>query len=574
MPEMRVLVANRGEIAVRVMRTCREMGIPTVAVYSDVDRDAFHVEMADDAYHIGPPAPAESYLNVGRILDVAQRAGATAVHPGYGFLAENAAFARAVEEAGLSFVGPPPEAMEMMGDKVTARKTARLVGAPMVPGTLDPVTPEEAQKEAERIGYPMVVKAAFGGGGKGMRLVRAPQELAGAVERSAREAKAYFGRPEVYLERYIEHAHHVEAQILADRHGNMSFLGERDCTLQRRYQKLVEETPSPVVNTSLRVQIGEAALAIAGACGYQNAGTVEFLVDQDGSFYFMEMNTRLQVEHPVTELCDGLDLVRLQLLVAMGERVEVEPEPRGHAIECRINAEDPHRDFLPGPGLITGWQPPGGPFVRLDTGVAEGRRVAGDYDSLFAKLVVWGEDRELARRRMLRALDEFEVEGIPTTLPFHRWVLRTEEYIQATADTRWVERALEAGEFAPPGEPQAEGSASSAPLRPVHLVVEVDGHRVPVKVWGDDVRTAPPAPNAGGSNAQGLAGVIAAPMQGTILDVKVLPGQRVAAGDVVAILEAMKMENHIAATVEGTVSEIAVSRGEVVETGQPLVVIE
>jgi acetyl-CoA/propionyl-CoA carboxylase biotin carboxyl carrier protein len=574
--DMRMLVANRGEIAVRVFRTCREMGIPTLAVYSEAERDALHVEMADDAYLLGPASPAESYLNIPKILEAAKRGKATAVHPGYGFLAENADFSRAVRDAGLTFIGPPPEAMAMMGDKVTARKTAKRVGAPMVPGTLDPVTPEQAKQEAERIGYPMVVKAAFGGGGKGMRLVRTPEELGQAVERSAREAKAYFGRPEVYIERMVERAHHVEAQILADRHGNVSFLGERDCTLQRRYQKLVEESPSPVVNPDQRARIGEAAVAIAKACGYENAGTVEFLVDEDGSFYFMEMNTRLQVEHPVTELCDGLDLVRLQLLVAMGERIEVAPEPRGHAIECRLNAEDPARDFLPGPGLITKFRPPGGPFVRLDAGVAEGRRVVGDYDSLFGKLIAWGEDREIARRRMLRALDEFEVEGIPTTIPFHRWVLQTEEFRQATAHTKWVEEALETGAFAPAAAATAEGSDAderAARGAPVHLMVEVDGHRVPVRLWGDHVRTPPPAP-VGGSHAHGGAGFVTAPMQGTILDVKVAEGQTVAVGDVVAILEAMKMENHIAATVEGTVSEVVVKKGQVVETGQPLVVIE
>ncbi|HEX9234659.1 MAG TPA: biotin carboxylase N-terminal domain-containing protein, partial [Actinomycetota bacterium] len=482
MADQRVLVANRGEIAVRVMRTCQEMGIPTVAVYSDVDRDALHVEMADDAYHIGPPAPAESYLNVDRILDAAWQAQATMIHPGYGFLAENADFARAVGDAGLIFVGPPAQAMVAMGDKVSARRTAEKVGAPTIPGTLDPVGPAEAADEAARIGFPMVVKAAFGGGGKGMRLVRSAGELAEAVERSAREARAYFGRPEVYLERYIERAHHVEAQVLADSHGDVSFLGERDCTLQRRYQKLVEESPSPVVDDGLRSRIAEAAVAIAAEVGYVNAGTLEFLVDDEGSFYFMEMNTRLQVEHPVTELCDGIDLVRLQLLVAMGERIELSPQPRGHAIECRINAEDPFREFLPGPGLITSLRPPGGPFVRLDSGVTEGRRVPGDYDSLVAKLVVWGEDREVARRRMIRALDEFLVEGIPTTIPFHRWVLETPEFREATADTRWVERALDDGAMERPAAQEVPTMAQARSEPPLRLTVEVEGHRVPVRV--------------------------------------------------------------------------------------------
>ncbi|HJP66799.1 MAG TPA: biotin carboxylase N-terminal domain-containing protein, partial [Actinomycetota bacterium] len=536
---------------------------------------ALHVDLADDAYHLGPATPSQSYLNIEKILDVAWQSQATAVHPGYGFLAENAEFARAVGDAGLDFVGPPARAMVAMGDKVTARHVAERVGAPTVPGTQDPVDAGQAIKESDRIGFPLVVKAAFGGGGKGMRLVRAPGELADAVERSAREAKAYFGRPEVYLERYIERAHHVEAQILADEHGNVSFLGERDCTLQRRYQKLVEETPSPVVDDALRARIAESALAIAKEVGYVNAGTLEFLVDQSGEFYFMEMNTRLQVEHPVTELCDGVDLVRLQLLVALGERVELSPEPRGHAIECRINAEDPFRDFLPGPGLVTGFRPPTGPFVRLDAGVTEGRRVVGDYDSLFAKLIVWGEDREIARRRMLRALDEFEVEGIPTTIPFHQWVLQTPEFRDATADTRWVERALEEGGLKPPeGEPAEIGTSPHA-RPPLHLNVEVDGHRVPIRVWGEDARMAPPAPpSSAGLHGGHMAGMVAAPMQGTILDVKVVAGQSVEAGDVICILEAMKMENHIAATQAGTVAEVSVQKGDVVESGQPLVVIE
>jgi len=576
MPDARVLIANRGEIAVRVMRTCREMGLPTVAVYSDADREALFVEMADDAYHLGPASPSESYLNVPRILDAARRSKATLVHPGYGFLAENAEFARAVADAGLTFVGPPPEAMTLMGDKAAARRTAESVGAPTVPGTSEPVTRDQARTVADKIGFPLVVKAAHGGGGKGMHLVDAPQDLANAMDRSAREARAYFGRPEVYLERYVSRAHHVEAQIVADRHGHVSFLGERDCSLQRRYQKLVEESPSPVVDERTRKRIGKAAVSIARAAAYVNAGTVEFLVGEDGHFYFMEMNARLQVEHPVTEMVTGLDLVRLQLLVALGEGVEVEPRSHGHAIECRINAEDPYRDFLPGPGLVTAYRPPGGPFVRLDSGVAEGRRVAGDYDSLIAKLVVWGEDRENARRRMLRALDEFVVEGIPTTMPFHRWVLDTEEFRTAAVHTKWVEEALAAGGLKPPEETAASAGGGSGPTGPVRLLVEVDGHRVPVNVWGEEVKTPPPPPTLTfhGHAAVAAGEVIAAPMQGTILQVLVEPGQDVDAGQTVCILEAMKMENHIVATREGTVVEVAVSKGDVVDTGQPLAVIE
>jgi acetyl-CoA/propionyl-CoA carboxylase biotin carboxyl carrier protein len=574
-PEPKVLVANRGEIAVRVIRTCREMGIPVVAVYSDADRESLHVELADEAYHLGPAAPLESYLNVARILEVARKARATMVHPGYGFLAENAAFARAVARAGLTFVGPPPEAMEAMGDKVAARRTARSVGAPTVPGTLDPVGPEEALREAERVGLPVVVKAAHGGGGKGMRVVRTPEELGPAVERCAREAASYFGRPEVYLERYLDRVHHVEAQVLADAHGHLSFLGERDCSSQRRHQKLVEESPSPVVDEALRTRIGEAALAIARAVGYVNAGTVEFLVDEDGRFYFIEMNTRLQVEHPVTEMVAGLDLVRLQLLVALGERVEVAPSPRGHAIECRINAEDPARDFLPGPGTVTRYRPPEGPFVRVDSGIEEGRRIPGEYDSLVAKLVTWGEDRERARRRMLRALDEFVAEGVPTTIPFHRWLLDTEEFRAGRVHTRFVEAARAGGPFRPPPAPPPAAPGRPAP-RPVRLVVEVDGRRVPVTIWDDGQRTPPRPVEAGGRPHSGADGgeVVAAPMQGTILSVLVKPGQRIAAGQTICILEAMKMENHIQAHREGTVTSVAVSRGDVVEAGQPLAVIE
>jgi acetyl-CoA/propionyl-CoA/long-chain acyl-CoA carboxylase, biotin carboxylase, biotin carboxyl carrier protein len=575
MAETRVLIANRGEIAVRVIRTCREMGIPTIAVYSDADREALFVEMADDAYHLGPARPSESYLNIPKILEAARRSRATLVHPGYGFLAENSEFARAVAEAGLTFVGPPPEAMTLMGDKAAARRTAESVGAPTIPGTLDPITSERAPTEADRIGFPIVVKAAFGGGGKGMHLVETPERLPAAVERSSREAGAYFGRPEVYLERYITRAHHVEAQIVADRHGHVSFLGERDCSLQRRYQKLVEESPSPAVDEHLRARIGEAAVAIAGAAGYVNAGTVEFLVAEDGSFYFIEMNARLQVEHPVTEMVTGVDLVRLQLMVALGEDVEVDPQPRGHAIECRINAEDPYRDFLPGPGMITTYRPPGGPFVRLDSGVAEGRRVVGAYDSLMAKLIAWGEDRENARRRMLRALDEFVVEGVPTTMPFHRWALDTEEFRTGAIHTKWVEEALAAGGLKPPEEVAGMAGGGPSSAGPIRLLVEVDGHRVPVNVWGGDVQSPPPplTMTAHGHASEG-GEVIAAPMQGTILQVLVAAGQEVEAGQTVCILEAMKMENHIVATREGTVAEVAVSKGDVVDTGQPLAFLD
>jgi acetyl-CoA/propionyl-CoA carboxylase biotin carboxyl carrier protein len=577
--KLRVLVANRGEIAVRVIRTCRELGIPTVAVYSDADRDALHVELADRAYRIGPPPPTQSYLNVTAILDAAAKGKATAVHPGYGFLAENPDFARACADAGLTFIGPPPEAMEVMGDKAAARRAAERIGVPVIPGISDPIGAEEALKIAGRIGYPLAVKAAFGGGGRGMQLVEDPGRLQEAVERSAREAQSYFGRPEVYLERYITRAHHVEAQIIADTRGNYSFLGERDCTLQRRYQKLIEESPSPVVDKDLRTRIGEAALAVAKEAGYVNAGTVEFLVDDDRSFYFLEMNTRLQVEHPVTEMVAGVDLVRLQIEVALGEKVDLTPDLRGHAIECRINAEDPARGFTPGPGLVSRFRPPTGPFVRVDAGITEGRAIPGDYDSLFCKLVVWGENREAARRRMLRALDEFEVEGVPTTIPFYRWVLDTLTFIEASHTTKWVERALADGHVPPEvmaeektrlEPPPGAGPASAAS----RVVVEVNGRRIPVRVWGEDLPSAPapPAGDSHGIHAHGTDSV-AAPMQGTILKVMVEEGQEIRAGEVICILEAMKMENHVTAAHDGRIRQVSIKPGDVVETGQVLVTL-
>ena len=573
MTEPRILIANRGEIAVRVIRTCRELGIPAVAVYSDADRDALHVQMADRAQRLGPPAPADSYLNIPALLEAARASGATMVHPGYGFLAENPDFARACAETGLTFIGPPPEAMDRMGDKAAARRAAEQVGVPVIPGISEPVTAAEALDVAGAIGFPLAVKAAHGGGGRGMHLVERAEDLEDAVNRSAREAQAYFGRPEVYLERYITRAHHVEAQIMADGRGNISFLGERDCTIQRRYQKLIEESPSPVVDADLRSRLGEAATAVAKAAGYVNAGTVEFLVDDDGAFWFLEVNARLQVEHPVTELVTGLDLVRLQIEVAMGEKVDLSPDLRGHAIECRLNAEDPANDFLPGPGLVRRLRLPAGPFVRVDAGVTEGGVIPGDYDSLFAKLLAWAPDRESARRRMLRALGDLEVEGIPTTVPFHRWVLQTLTFREGSHDTKWVERALAAGAFPPPKEETVE-TEETEETPTATVVVEVSGRRIPVRVWGDALPTRPTPPPAAQHHHRHGHGTIASPMQGTILTVLVKEVQEIKAGDVVCVLEAMKMENHIAATLDGTVSELAVKAGDIVQSGQTLLVIE
>jgi acetyl-CoA/propionyl-CoA carboxylase biotin carboxyl carrier protein len=570
----RILVANRGEIAVRIIRTIRELGYRSVAVYSDADRDALHVEMADAAYRIGPALSADSYLSIGAILDAARKAKTTAVHPGYGFLSERSHFARAVQEAGLTFIGPPPDAIEMMGDKSAARNAADRVGVPIVPGTPEPITADDAPREAERIGFPVLVKAAFGGGGRGMQVVRTPKDLDAALRRATREAQAYFGRPEVFLERYVERAHHVEAQIVADHHGNVFFLGERDCSVQRRHQKLIEETPSPVVDTDLRLRIGEAAMALAKEAGYTNAGTVEGIVDEDGTYYFLEMNTRLQVEHTVTEMVTGLDLVALQIAVAHGERIDLSTvRPQGHAIQCRVNAEDPSRNFLPGPGRVTTYREPGGPFVRVDAGIREGKEIPADYDSMFAKVIVSAEDRDRARRRMLRALEEYRVDGVPTTIPLHRWVLESAEFRNARHTTTWLERALrEARLPAADVPPQAVGPKAAVPAE---LLMEVDGRRVPIRIFDQRRATAPRAPSRhAGHHGEGVHSVISAPMQGTILRVLVEQGQEIQAGDVVCILEAMKMENAIPAPREGVVSDLPVASGQVVQPGQTIAVID
>ncbi len=574
MARNRILIANRGEIAVRIIRTVRELGLRAVAVYSDADREALHVQMADEAYRIGPALAADSYLSIGAILEAARKARATAIHPGYGFLSERAHFARAVAESGYVFIGPSPEAIEMMGDKSAARQAAERAGVPIVPGTPEPVTVEDAPGHAERIGYPVVVKAAFGGGGRGMHVVRRPEDLPAALARAAREAQAYFGRPEVFLERYIERGHHVEAQILADAHGGIWFLGERDCSVQRRHQKLIEETPSPVVDRDLRTRLGEAAIALAKAAGYVNAGTVECIVDEGGEFYFLEMNTRLQVEHTVTEMATGLDLVALQIAVAFGERLDLSGvRPRGHAIQCRINAEDPARNFLPGPGRVVGYREPSGPFVRVDSAIREGDEIPPDYDSMFAKLVVEAEDRERARRRMLRALDEFHVEGVPTTIPLHRWILSTREFREASHTTTWLERALREAEI--PSADWAAATPTEPPGVPAELLVELDGRRVPVRIFDRRRERAPrpPARHAGHAGEH-VHSVIAAPMQGTILRVLVEPGQEIRAGEVICILEAMKMENAIPAPREGIVTELPIEPGQTVSVGQTLAVID
>ena len=467
-----MLVANRGEIAVRIFRTLRELGVGAVAVYSEADRDALHVRVADEAYLIGPGPAVESYLVGERILDAARQAGAEAIHPGYGFLAENAAFAHAVEAAGLTWIGPPASAIELMGSKTEARTAMRKAGVPIIPGATDPVeTVAEVLRLGEELGYPLIVKAAAGGGGKGMKLVGSPEEAERAFESAQREGEKYFADGRVYVERYLEDPRHVEVQVLADAHGNVIHLGERDCTIQRRHQKLVEETPSPAVDEELRARIGQIAVDAARAAGYRSAGTIEGLLTADGDYYFMEMNTRIQVEHTVTEEVTGIDLVREQVLIAAGEPLSVRQEDvvlRGHSIECRINAEDVSSGFLPAPGRITAYREPSGPGVRVDSGVVAGSEISGLYDPMIAKLIVRGVDREHARRRMLRALDEFEIGGLPTLLGFHRALLSHPEFIGAGTGHGLVESEELAAEAAAlTREPAADdrGRGRRAPLR-------------------------------------------------------------------------------------------------------------
>jgi acetyl-CoA/propionyl-CoA carboxylase, biotin carboxylase, biotin carboxyl carrier protein len=583
----RVLVANRGEIAVRVLRACKELGLTGVAVYADPDRDALHVELADEAYHIGEATPSKSYLNVELIVETAKRARADAVHPGYGFLAENAAFAQAVMDAGIRWVGPPPAVIAAMGDKVEARKVAERAGAPLVPGTIEPLTgPDAAVAFAAEHGYPIALKAAFGGGGRGMKVVRAAEEVAGALESAERESKSAFGRSEIYVERYLEAPRHVEAQILADGRGEVVFVGERDCSMQRRHQKLIEEAPAPGLPEEVRAALGKAACDIARTADYVNAGTIEFLYDpRSASFYFLEMNTRLQVEHPVTELVAGVDLVHAQLRVAAGE-----PLPagwshlgrRGHAIEVRINAEDPAARFMPAPGPVVGWREPSGPGVRVDAGVRAGFTVPQAYDSLLAKLIVWGEDRDQARGRMLRALDEFVIEGVPTTIPFHRLAMQDPAFAAGDVSTILVEQGMDLSALAA-AEPVEGGDQLGKPT-PRRMVIELDGKRFDVNVFPQEevkiperIRT-PRSPKALERARAELGGpgkeVVKTPMQGTIVKVLVANGDAVTPGQTLVVLEAMKMENHVTAHQAGKVSELNVAEGDTVPTGATIATIE
>ena len=599
----KVLIANRGEIAIRVARALREMGIASVAVYSEIDRDAAHVRAADEAYLLGPAVPAESYLNVDKILEVARDCGAEAVHPGYGFLAENAEFAKALEKAKITFIGPPAKAIEAMGSKTEARAIMDKAGVPIVPGGTAPVPDaEEAAKEAEEIGYPIACKAAGGGGGKGFRVAMTSDDLADAFEGAAREGEKFFSDSTVYLERYLEDPRHVEVQVLADGHGNVIHLGERDCSIQRRHQKLIEEAPGPQVDEEMRERIGKIATDAAAAVGYRSAGTVEGL--QVGEeYFFLEMNTRVQVEHCVTEMVTGIDIVREQVRVAAGEELSIAQEDvklSGHAIECRINAEAAHRNFAPAPGQITSYREPSGPGVRVDSGVGPGSEVTPMYDPMVAKLIVWDSDRDKATARMLRALGEYEVGGLTTLIPFHQAILATDEWANGetcrnlTEDPDWLKQTeskepgtSEGAPAGPGGASGTDGAAKSGGQEPAvrDYQVEVGGKLFDVKVIGDALpagaRAAPGGAkkpprrerkSGGGAAASGDS--LMAPLQGNLFKVPVEEGQEVAEGDLVCVIEAMKMENEITAHKAGKITELAAVEGEAVNAGDLLAKIE
>ena len=587
----KVLIANRGEIAVRVIRACQESGIGTVAVYSELDRDALHVRLADEAFALGGETAAESYLNTDAILDAIRRSGADGVHPGYGFFSENADFARAISEMDdVAWIGPPPEAIEVMGDKISSRHAATAADVEGVPGTDEPITEAtEVYAFAEQHGFPVAIKAAYGGGGRGMKVVTDADSIHDAIESAQREALAYFGRDEIYLEKYLTWPRHVEMQVIADTHGHCVWVGERDCSAQRRHQKLIEESPAPAFSDDVRRAMGEASVRVARACGYVNAGTVEFLY-QDGEFFFLEMNTRLQVEHPVTEMVSGIDLATEQLRVAAGEPLSFSQEDidlRGHAIEVRINAEDPAGGaFLPSPGRLTALRVPHGFGVRWDGGYEAGDEVSQFYDNLVGKLIVWGADREIARKRMLRALDELVVEGVATTAPAHVAILSHPDFAAAEHSTRWVEETLDlSGVRAPAPRAPVDGEEPEAKVRR-DVDVEVNGRRFAVKVWVPESAAAPatvggpraarPRRSAAGDGGAGVAGAgtVTVPMQGTIVKVLVEVGDAVEAGQAVCVLEAMKMENNISAETTGTVTEVKVAPGDSVGSGDVVVVIE
>jgi acetyl-CoA/propionyl-CoA carboxylase biotin carboxyl carrier protein len=588
----KVMVANRGEIAVRVIRALQEMGVASVAVYSELDRDALHVRRADESYLLGGPTAAESYLNIEKILEVAAQSGAQAVHPGYGFLAENAAFARACREAGIVFIGPPAEAIDAMGSKTKARELMQQAGVPIVPGTTEPVADVEAARKVidADIGYPVAVKAAGGGGGKGFRVALSEDELQSAFEGAAREGEKFFSDATVYLERYLPDPRHVEVQVLADSQGNVVHLGERDCSIQRRHQKLIEESPGPLVDEQLRERIGKIATDAARAVDYTGAGTIEGLL-ADGEYFFLEMNTRVQVEHCVTEMTTGIDIVKTGIHVAAGEPLPFAQEDvqlRGHSIECRINAENAAKKFAPAPGRIDSYSEPAGPGVRVDSGVTAGSEITPMYDPMVAKLIVWDADREQATARMLRALGEYEIGGLTTLIPFHSALLATEQWARAETcrdlleDPQWLKST------APEAAPAPSGEEEEGPTVEQAYTVEVSGRRFDVRVIGPPFAgggaangTAPAAAarkparreRAGGAGGGAGGDALVSPMQGTVLKVAVEAGATVEEGALVAVIEAMKMENEITAHKSGTIAELPISEGGSVASGDTLAVI-
>ena len=587
-PFTKVLVANRGEIAIRIFRTLRELGIGVVAVYSEPDRTRLHVARADEAYLLGPGPAAESYLRGDRIIEAAQRSGAEAIHPGYGFLAENASFAREVSEAGLVWVGPPPEAIEAMGSKTAARERMQAAGIPIIPGSTAPsASAEEVLEVAAEIGYPIAIKASAGGGGKGLRIAHAREEVERAFEAARREGEAYFADSAVYVERYLDDPRHVEVQVLADAHGAVIHLGERDCTIQRRHQKLVEETPSPAVDTELRARIGALAVEAARAVEYRSAGTIEGLLTPDGTYYFLEMNTRIQVEHTVTEAVTGIDLVREQVLIAAGQPLSLAQEDvvlRGHAIECRINAEDVARGFLPSPGRIDSYREPGGIGVRVDSGVTAGEEISDLYDPLIAKLVVHDVDREGARRRALRALEEFDIRGPKTLVGFHRALLSSPCFVAGetcrglTESEELAKQAQELnGQLSHKTTSIDAASDGSLRSRARVVEVEVDGRRHEIRMHDPEPAWAELA-RRHKERSKGLksevAGSIVSPMQGTVLEVAVAEGDPVTAGALICVVEAMKMENEIVAHRAGVVAELLIRSGQQVAEGELIGVIE
>jgi acetyl-CoA/propionyl-CoA/long-chain acyl-CoA carboxylase, biotin carboxylase, biotin carboxyl carrier protein len=589
----KVLVANRGEIAIRVFRALAEMGVASVAVYSELDRDALHVKRADEAYLLGGPTAAESYLKVDKIIEVCRESGAEAVHPGYGFLAENADFARACDEAGIVFIGPPASAIDAMGSKTRARELMKAAGVPIVPGTTEVIEDVAAARKVidKDIGYPVAIKASGGGGGKGFRAALDESELEKAFEGASREGEKFFSDPRVYIERYLPDPRHVEVQVLADRHGNVIHLGERDCSVQRRHQKVIEEAPAPAVDEELRARIGKIGVDAAKAVDYVGAGTIEGLL-QDGEYFFLEMNTRVQVEHCVTEAVTGVDIVREQILIAAGEPISFGQDDirwHGHAIECRINAEDASKNFAPAPGTITSYKEPAGPGVRMDSGVEAGTEISPLYDPMVAKLIVWDEDREHATRRAIRALEELEVGGVRTLIPFHKAILATQQWANAETcrdlieDKQWLKSLAEPK---PAARAEPEDEAEKVERK---YAVEVSGKLFEVKVIGDAVsgfagdaangtaatKKAPKRRERSGGGAGASAdGKLVSPLQGTVLKVAVEKGAAVEAGALICVIEAMKMENEITAPASGTVEELDVAEGASIATGDTIAVIK